>query len=223
MAGDLNSDETESYERPSRLKKVAIWVVIVGLVLAGIGFIGHLSGAGWFGYRTWLYEGGELYMLNMSGQPLYASVDGAPKVEVPAQNAQIVDLLGGTSVVEVTDAAGAPAGRYEVEVNRSDAFLKLTDEGCLAVVDVTPFYGGKQGAMLDFEAYLRRDARLWIPRSRNVIWPRKDFPAQLQGGEGKGYWFELVACELLDEPVFLDAYLATRLDSRMAKALGKKK
>lgn len=219
----MSSEHTEAYERPSRLKKILLGALVVGLALTGVGLIGHLSGAGWFGYRTWLYEGGELYLLNMSKQALYASVDGAPPVEVPAQNAQIVDLLGGTSVVEITDASGAPAGRYDVRVNRSDAFLKLTDEGCVAVVDVTPFYGGTQKDMLDFEAYLRKDARLWIPRSRNVIWPRKDFPAQLQGGEGKGYWFELVGCELLDEPVFLDAYLATRLDSRMAKALGKKK
>lgn len=219
----MSSEVTESYERPSRLRAILIGLVVAALVLTGVGLIGHLSGAGWFGYRNWYYEGGELYLLNMSKQPLYASIDGGERVEVPAENAHIVDVQGGTSVVDITDASGAAAGRYEVTVDRSHAFLKLTDEGCLAVVDVTPFYGGTQKDKLDFEAYLRRPTRVWIPRSRNVIWPTKDFPAQLQGGEGKGFWFELVACELLDEPIFLDAYLATRLESRMAKALGKKK
>ena len=215
-------DVPESTTRPRWVRWLVGFAVAAVIALA-VGFIGHLSGAGWFGYRDWLHDGGELYALNMSKSPLRVSVDGREPVEVPPEDARILEILGGTTVVDVTDAAGESVATYDVTVDGSHAFLKLTDDGCLAVVDITPFYGGEVGAKLDFEAYLHSDARLWIPRSRNVVWPRKDFPSRLEGGEGNGIWFELVACELLEEPEFLDAYLAVRLESRMAAALGKKK
>ncbi len=142
---------------------------------------------------------------------------------MPAENAQIVDLMGGTSHVVVTDAEETVVDEYDVTIDGSDAFLKLTDQGCLAVVNITPFYGGDATGPLDFEAYLRRDTRVWIPQSRNVVWPRKDFPSRLEGGEGKGLWFELVACELFEEPEFLDGYLTARIEQRMEKALGKRR
>lgn len=208
---------------PTNWKAIGIGLLIATLVLGGVGTIGHLSGAGWFGFRVWLYEGGDLYALNLSSEPLWVSVDGGESVEVPPENAQILDLLGGTSTVRVTDATNAVLATHTVTVDKSHAFLKLTDDGCLAVVDITPFYAGNAGAELDFEAFLRSDTRVWIPQSRNVAWPRKDFPSRLEGGEGDGFWFEIVACELLDEPKFLDAYLAVRLENRMATALGKKK
>ena len=123
----------------------------------------------------------------------------------------------------VTDASGATVATYEVMVDRSHALLKLTDDGCLAAVDITPFYTGTSGGELKFRAHLREETRVWIAQSRNVVWPRKDFLARLEGGEGDGLWFEIVACELLDEQEFLDPYLSVRLESRMAKALGKDK
>jgi len=204
------------------LRRVAITVLAVAAIAAAVGAIGQFSGAGWFGYRTWLYGNGELYALNLGKAPLFVSVDGRERVEVPAENAKVVDLVGGTSEVVVSDATGVVA-RYSVTIDDSHAFLKLTDDGCIAVVDITPFYGGKQRPMLDFEAYLRTDARVWIAQSKNVVWPRRDFPSKLQGGQGKGLWFEIVACELFEEPKFLDAYLATRIEQRMAAALGEKK
>lgn len=217
---DTPSEETGPPSKwPARIA-VAIGVLVA---IAGIGGIGQLSGAGWFGYRDWMYGPGELYALNMGDEPLWISVDGMERLEVPAQNAQIADLMGGTSHVVVTDTDEAVVDEYDITIDGSDAFLKLTDEGCLAVVDITPFYGGNASGALDFEAYLRRDARVWIPQSRNVVWPRKDFPSRLEGGQGKGLWFELVACDLFEEPKFLDGYLAARIEQRMEKALGRKR
>lgn len=210
-----------SEKKPSSVGK---WVALIaGLlaVLGVVGFIGTISGAGFFGYRSILFGEGELYALNMGDTPLWVAVDGRERAEVPAGNAKVVDLVGGTSQVVVTDADEKTIATYEVTIDDSHAFLKLTDEGCVAVVDITPFYGGQQGGRLDFDAYLRNDARVWIPQSKNVVWPRKDFPPKLSGGQGKGLWFELVACELFEEPGFLDAYLATRVEQRMARALGK--
>lgn len=195
----------------------------MGVVGLGVGWIGHLSGAGWFGYRSWLYGSGELYALNLSQEPLFISVDGQEKLEVPAENANIADLVGGTSIVEVYDPDGALLTTHTVTIDDSHAFLKLTDDGCIAVVDITPFYSGKQKPRLDFDAFLKPHVRVWIAQSKNVVWPRRDFPSRLEGGEGKGLWFEIVACELFDEVDFLDAYLATRIEQRMASALGKPK
>lgn len=217
------SEELPRSSVGARVKRALPFVLIASVILVVVGFIGQLSGAGWFGYRSWLHGDGELYALNYSPAPLYLSVDGREKVEVPATNAKVVDLVGGTSHVEVFDAEGHAQDTYDVTIDDSDAFLKLTDDGCVAVVDITPFYGGKQKPKLDFVAFLKPDARLWIAQSRNVVWPRRDFPARLEGGKGKGLWFEIVACELFDEVPFLDAYLATRIEQRMAAALGKPK
>lgn len=211
----------EEPKSPSRLLKWAGILAALAVIALGVGVIGHISGAGWFGHRTWLYGDGELYALNMGDDPLWVAVDGRERKKVPPNGAQIFDLVGGTSIVEVTDEGSDVVDRYDVTVDDSHAFLKLTDEGCLAIVDITPFYGGQQGKRLDFDAFLRQDARVWIAGSKNVVWPRKDFPSKLSGGEGPGLWFELVACELFEEQDFLDAYLATRIEQRMASALGK--
>ena len=216
----MEVEETTDTGRSTVVK----WALIVGIfvvVAAAVGSIGHLSGAGFFGYRTFLYGEGELYALNMGAEPLWISVDGRERAEVPGHNAKVVDLVGGTSTVTVTNGAGEVIDTHHVTIDDSHAFLKLTDEGCVAVVDVTPFYGGQQRGMLDFEAFLRNPERVWIPHSQNDLWPRKEFPSKLAGGDGKGLWFEIVACELFDEPEFLDAYLATRVEQRMARALGK--
>lgn len=216
------SEDDETLPRTLPVTKLLVGALVTAVVVTLVGFIGQMSGAGWFGHRAWLYGSGELYALNLGGTPLHISVDGQERLEVPAENAKVVDLVGGTSVVEVFDGDRLVA-THRVTIDDSHAFLKLTDDGCLAVVDITPFYGGKQGKMLDFEAFLRRDARVWIAQSKNVVWPRRDFPSKLQGGQGKGLWFEIVACELFEEPKFLDAYLAIRVEQRMAAALGKKK
>ncbi len=217
------SEELPTPTLRARIVRAVAALIVLGLVLSAIGAIGQLSGAGFFGYRTWMYGPGELYALNLGPTPLFVSVDGRDKIEVPAENANVVDLVGGTSTVQVFDAQDTLLASYDITIDGSHAFLKLTDDGCLAVVDITPFYGGKQRARLDFEAFLKPDVRVWIAQSRNVVWPRRDFPAKLEGGEGKGLWFEIVACELFEEVPFLDAYLAARIEGRMATALGKPK
>ena len=202
--------------RPARVFTI---VVIAAVVLGGMGAIGHVAGSGWFGYRSFLYGGGELYALNMSDTELSISVDGRERIPVKPRDAAREDLVGGTSTVEVFDQSGKLVEAHEVAIDGSDAFLKLTDDGCVAVVDITPFYSGGSTNPLRFEAYLKPSQRVWIPQSRNVVWPTRDFPSRLAGGEGKGMWFELVACELFDEPTYLDAYLATRIENRMKTAL----
>jgi hypothetical protein len=214
------TDDIEIIEPPSRASRYAVVALIIFVGAFAVGVVGQLSGVGWFGYRSTLYGSGELYALNMGDSPLYVSVDGRERAEVPAENAEIAELIGGTSHVEVTDEAGKVVGRYDITAKNSHALLKLTDEGCLAATNVTPFYGGKAPEQLEFLDRIGPKRRVWVAESVNVIWPRKTFPKRLSGGKGKGIWVELVACELLDDPKFLDAYLTFRLDERMKKALG---
>lgn len=214
------SDEFDIPEPPSRLKKFAIVGAIVLLGAFAVGIVGQLSGVGWFGYRSTLYGTGELYALNLGDEPLFVSVDGREKVEVPAQNAEILELIGGTSKVVVSDGEDEVVSRHDVTAKNSHALLKLTDQGCLVATNISPYYGGKVPKTQDFVAKIRAKKRVWIPDSTNVVWPRKAFPKRLAADGGQGIWVELVACELLDDPKFLDAYISFRLEERMKKALG---
>jgi hypothetical protein len=193
-------------------------LVVVMMVVAG-GGIGQLSGTGWFGHRAWLYGQGELYLLNLSSKTLHASVDGRERVEVTAENAAIAELVGGTSEVVIFEE-GKEIARHAVTARNSHALLKLTDDGCLVVTDIGGFYGGKSDALSIVEK-LPGPTRGWTAGSTNVVWPRKTFPKRLSAEGGKGLWVELVACELLEDDKFLDAYLTIRLEERMKKALGK--
>ena len=198
--------------------------LIVGACLAllavgALGGVGKLSGTGWFGHRSWRFDGGELYALNMSAKPLLVSVDGRPPVEVLAENARLLDLVGGTSTVTVTDAAGAPVATHTVTIDGSHALLKLTDAGCLAAVELGPYYSGRQPDTMAFAKLLRADTRVWVPHSKNIVWPRKPFPRKLRSNLGPGLWVELVACELLDERELMSAYLEQRLVKGIKKAL----
>jgi len=218
---DVPEKSTEDFIREATRPSRRTWLVALAVVLAiaaGVGIVGKLSGSGWFGYRSILYGSGELYALNMSDQPLFVSVDGRQRDRVEPHNARLVELVGGTSSVVVTDASEKVVGRYRVTAKNSDALLKLTDDACLAAVDLTPYYGGQKVDRLVFLDKLDADTRVWIPHSHNVVWPRKSFPQRLTAGEGEGVWVELVACELLEEPDFLDAYLSLRLKERMARA-----
>ncbi len=199
---------------------IAVGVLVLVL---GLGAMGVVAGTGFFGYRSLLYGEGQLYVLNMSAEPLYVSVDGREKVDVPAQNAQLIDIIGGETQAVVTDANEEIRGRYAVFTDNSHAFLKLSDEQCLAIVNLDPYYRSGSSADIEIVETLDEKTRVWIPDSKNVVWPRKPFPKRLSAGEGQGTWIELVGCPLLEDPKFLDAYLAVRLDERMKKALGKKK
>ena len=207
--------------KPHSRTRTVIAVVLVALVaLAGMGSIGILSGAGFFSYRTFLYGTGELYVLNMTETPLWVSVDGRERVEVPLQNAKVVELIGGTSEVVATDSAGQIKGRYTIDAKNSDAFLKLGDQQCLAAVKLDAFYRGGAKQDIEFAALLNETTQVWVPESHNVVWPRKAFPKSLSAEDGPGIWLELVGCPLLEDPKFLDAYIAVRLEDRVKKARG---
>ena len=199
--------------------KLIVFFIIAALVVLA-GGVGEWSGTGWFGHRTWLYGDGQLYVLNLGPTPLSVSIDGRDAVVVAAENAEIFDIVGGTSVVDILDEKKNWIEQYDVFTDHSDGFLKLTDHGCLVATDITRYYGGGGGAEdMKIVHAMNRQARYWNTDSRNVVWPRKPFPKKLGAKEGTGIWVELVGCELLEELKYLQAYLHVRLQERVKKAM----
>lgn len=200
-----------------RGKQAALGLIIAAAIIAGVGAIGQFSGAGWFGYRTWMYEPGELYVLNMNTSPLYVSVDGLEAVEVPAQNAQLVELLGGTSEVVVTNEQGEVEATHQITIDGSHALLKLSQEKCLAVVDIGAYYRKGASAKPRVVDKLPKDQIIHVLGSRNVVWPRKDIPKRFSGGDGDPLWVEIVGCPLLEDEDFLTRYFAHRLREKITE------
>lgn len=195
---------------------VALGVLVA---LGAIGGVGQLAGAGWFGYRQILYGVNEIYLLNMGSEKLQVSVAGRELIEVEPQGARLVEVMGGDSEVSIHDADGEVLETRTVFTDDSNALLKLSEDGCLAVSDVGAFYGrGGQG--MEIIKTIDPATRLYVPQSKNIIWPRKTFPRALPKDGGQVLWVELVGCALLDEPRFMRGYLDTRLGERLAKERG---
>ncbi|MFU8805666.1 MAG: hypothetical protein ACNA8W_17770 [Bradymonadaceae bacterium] len=211
------TEEVELITPPRRPWKIYIALALAALLLIiGFGAIGQAVGTGWFGHRPMLYGTGELYILNLNDEPRYASVDGQEAVEVPLQNAQIIELIGGTSKVDILDENRQLIETFDITIDHSHALLNLSAESCLVVADVAGLYGGRRGD-LTFTDKLRPETRVYVPETTNVIWPRRSFPPRLDGAQAKAVWIEIVGCALLDEPEFLQAYLDVRLEQRMER------
>jgi hypothetical protein len=200
--------------KPKTTRNIIIGVVVLA-VLAGFGAIGHFSGTGWFGYRQMLYGSGEIYLLNLGDEKLEVTIDDRETVEVEPKDAQIAELMGGESKVVVRGGDGETRDSYTIKTDNSHALLKVSQEGCVVVSDVSSFYRKGGDDEIEFVEFLEQDDRVYVPGSTNVIWPRKTFPQKLRSGAGPGIWVENVACSLFEEEDFLRAYLRVRLLDRM--------
>lgn len=210
-------DELE--DRSSNWMKVVAIIVAVALAAGAIGYIGLISGTGWFGHRQLLYGTGQLYLLNLGADPLEVTVEGREPVDVPPEDARIVDIVGGESQVIVRNAKGERVATHSVFTDKSHALLKLTKDGCLVASDVGAFYG-RGGDQLEFVEMIGEEQQKYVPGTQNVIWPRQSFPAKMSREKGQAMWVELVACPLLKEKKFLRAYLDVRLNERLKKSTG---
>ena len=212
---DEAPDAAASSGSPPRF---ALAIGLTLLVIAAFALAGKLSGTGWFGYRSWLYEGGELYVLNMNDFPVMASVDGFEAVEVPARNAQRLELIGGTSEVEVREASGELIERHEVTLDGAHALLKVKPgEECIAVVDVSGYYRGERGEAPALLRPMTQGESLRVFESQNIIWPRKPFPSEVDPKLGPPRWLSIIGCALLDDEEYLIGYLGYQIEEQFAK------
>ena len=70
---------------------------------------------------------------------------------------------------------------------------------------------------------VRADRALHYFKTRNVIWPRKDFPPRIDPALGSPRWAEIVGCDLFDDREFLESYLGYRLSEAFKKMKEEKK
>ncbi|RVU42472.1 hypothetical protein FRC91_16295 [Bradymonadales bacterium TMQ1] len=197
-------------------KRVALGVGALLVFVAILGAVTQMAGVGFLGYRSILYGSGELYVLNLSDEERFVQVEGREPEPVLAQNAQIVELIGGTSKVDILNADKSLWKSYDVRIDDSAALLNISHEACLAVADVTSLYRG-QDEGLSFQKLLDASTEFYALDSHNVIWPRRSFPARIDPSKGPTLWVEIVACRLFDDPNYLSEYLMIRLQQRMEK------
>ena len=212
-------------EMPSRGgAKPLVWLVVILVGLTAMGMVGQLAGAGFFGYRAWMYEGGILYVLNFEQEGLQVSIDGSSAKPVRYENAKMFDILGGTSEVALLDKQGKEIRKHEVTAKNSHVMLKAGD-ACVVVLDVSSYYRKTNKKSFKIVKRLTKKDQLYVPNSTNVIWPRNDLPQKFNPADGSLYWFEKVACDLLDkdEQHMLLAYMERKFVDRMNRQKQRKR
>ncbi len=205
---------------PWRKRLLYLGLLLIGLLI--IGGVGQLSGAGWFGYRSYMYGETQVYLLNLSDENKTVTVTGMmDPIEVAAQGAEIVDVIGGDLEIKVLSKNGE-SQTMNLFADDASALVKLSKQGCLTITNLTAYYGGDQPKDPDYEAFIQNDKQVYVIPSRNVVWPRKPFPRSLDAYGGPGMWVELIGCEILNDRTMLDGYVVLRLQERMNKAMKKK-
>lgn len=205
---------------PWRKRLLYLGLLLIGLLI--IGGVGQLSGAGWFGYRSYMYGETQVYLLNLSDENKTVTVTGMmDPIEVAAQGAEIVDVIGGDLEIKVLSKNGE-SQTMNLFADDASALVKLSKQGCLTITNLTAYYGGEQPKDPDYEAFIQNDKQVYVIPSRNVVWPRKPFPRSLDAYGGPGMWVELIGCEILNDRTMLDGYVVLRLQERMNKAMKKK-
>ncbi|RAL22383.1 hypothetical protein DL240_11070 [Lujinxingia litoralis] len=197
-------------------KRVALGLVALVVIVAIVGAVTQMAGVGFLGYRSILYGSGELYVLNLTPETRQVRVEERAPEPLLAQNAQMVELIGGTSKVDILQEDQSVWKSFDITIDDSSALLNLSGSTCLSVADVTAMYRG-QGEGLSFQALLPADTEFYELGTHNVIWPRRDFPSRVDPSKGPMLWVEIVACQLLEDPNYLSEYLMIRLQQRMEK------
>lgn len=206
----------EIEEGMSTGKRVALGLGALVVMVAIVGVFTQLAGVGFLGYRSILYGSGDLYVLNLTYEERFVQVEGREPELILAQNAQLVELVGGTSKVDILNADKSLWRSFDITLDDSAALLNISDEACLAVSDVTAMYRG-DGEGLNFQDLLPASTEFYETGSHNMIWPRRSFPTRIDPSKGPTLWVEIVACRLFEDPDYLAQYLMIRLQQRMEK------
>lgn len=211
----MGAEEEEiELEGGSTLKTVLLIVGALVVVIAIIGTVAAWAGVGFLGHRIILHGDGELYVLNLTGEERYVSVDGREKKVIHARDAQIAELIGGRSKVEIFSSEGELWKSFDVQMSRSHVLINISEQACLVVTDISTLYQGDEGGV-HFQAFLQPDQEVYELGSRNVVWPRRSPPPRMDASLGPMLSVEIVGCSLLDDESFLKEYLIMRLQDRM--------
>ncbi len=214
MEGD---ESTAKAGQRSMTKPVVISaVVVLVLVFVGVGgFVAQAAGYGFLGYRTVLYDPGELYVLNLTEKRRYIAVDGAQMKPIEAEGARLFRLVGGNSELKGFDEDRNRWRNWQVETDGSHIFLNLSAEGCVVISELKGLVE-QQTLSVELIDLLDADQRPHHLGSRRVIWPR-GYPGAIDvEGTDPVLSVEVVECWMFEDADFLREYLRTRLQERMS-------
>lgn len=190
-----------------RSRRAAILCAVAAL--AALAVIPRLLGAGWFGARVVLAREVPIHVLNTSGQDLVIKVPFASATTVRAGTIETVETLAGPVALEAFGEDGERAEFFEFDAQVPVVYNALGSE-CLAVFDLTPFYGGEHAAPLRVLDRISRDERLVELDAGTLILPRRTPPDQ---ATAPVHWVEVVGCTLLDPSE--EAYLVGQAEFRL--------
>lgn len=216
----MEHDELEP-SPPSRRKTILTWALVGLGGLLAFGLLTWMLGVGPFAWRVIVYDSTELYVLNMSSEPVEVILDGGTAFEVPPEDARRKPIYGGVTHVETRKKSGELIEEVEVTADGAPAVYNVGGEACLALADVSSFYlpvpPTDKGVKV-LRTFPKGERVVNLPTSR-VIWPRKTLMDQVFEADKGVDWVEIVACPLLDpqEAAVLEAHLNVLLTERKKK------
>ena len=205
---------TIEYEEPilpsntQRNFKIAL---ILSTFLIVIGGIPKMLGFGWFASRMLGSEEIFVYVLNTSGQDIEVSLPFATPRSVPAGTIETLRTLDGEITIIAQDIDGNVLESL-THVSEGDLFYNALGSECLAVFDLTNFYGG-EGEDMTVEARIYQEQRIYQITADTLIMPRRVAPDEARGIV---HWIDTVGCNLLNEENedYLLAQAQVRLEDR---------
>ena len=96
------------------------WLIYGGVALGGLacfGLITWLLGLGPFAYRQILYDSSQIYLLNLTGEPVTVTLDRGQPIEIAGEGAERTPILGGTTTLTTRDASGEVLEQVDVFVD----------------------------------------------------------------------------------------------------------
>lgn len=195
------------------------WGLYLGVALAGVAVFGLFTwmlGLGPFAYRQILYGTAEIYILNMTDQPVTVQLDSGTPIEVGPESAERTPILGGTTRIITRSESGEVLEEVDAFVDGNPVFYNVSGERCLVLSDVSSFYMGSPQPGVEIQEVFKKGTRIVPLPNERVIWPRETLRDQLTGAGNGVAWIELVGCTLTEpqERHVLQSYLDVQLTER---------
>ena len=177
-------------------------------LLVFLAVVPKLLGLDWFALRAITSKTIYVHVLNTSGQDLEVSVSHGSTETVTAGTMALIQTMSGDVSISARGLDGELLEELEVRLDDDTLYNALGSE-CLAVLDVSSFYGADN---IPFSVVdrIRREDRLYTFTAGTVLLPRGTPP---DSAAPPVHWIETFGCELLDDEE--EGYLLTQAQVRL--------
>ncbi len=219
-----DEDEFSEFQSEVRRKRLRL-IALVALVITAIGILPWLIGFGFLGSRLVFSKKVTIYAINTSTETRLAWVEmpgpfagRSARTELAPNSLQRLTSLSGRFDLVLADDDGAELERTSLNA-RDDIFYNPLGEACLAVFDLTPFYGNPNAPeeipILD---RIPQGTAIYEITADTLVLPRRLNP---QRAAGAVHWIEDFGCDLLepDQAGYLEMRAALKLQERYEQAL----